>query len=218
MNENGDKFPSRRDSTPDSMSRRRAIAGAGALGTVALVAGGVPIHAAPGSRLGASGSLRSLSLREVALFNGFCEAVVPGATAESVGCYLDYQLSLPPDECLLFARYLPIVPPFLHFYREGAVALEKAVRRGRGGAVTPPSEADWRLLARGMHGKSVAGWNGPPTELLYFALRNDALDVVYGTDKGLRKLGIPVMHHSPRPPPLDRPGPNEPGRSADNAR
>jgi hypothetical protein len=206
------------DSPPDSMSRRRTIAGASALGALAFVASGAPIYAAPDNRLSASGSPRSLSLREIALFNDFCEALVPGASAESVGRYLDYQLSLPPDECLLFARYLSISPPYLHFYRQGAVALEAAGLRGLGGAATPPSGADWRLLARAMLGKSVSGWNGPPTESLYLALRNDALDVVYGTDKGLRKLSIPVMHHSPRPPPLDRPGPNEPVGRAENAR
>jgi hypothetical protein len=217
VNESRYKPRSVHGSLPDSMSRRRTIAGVSALSALGFVAGvWAPLFAASDHRLGASDSPRSLNLREIALFNDFCEAIVPGASAESVGRYLDYQLSLPPDECLLFARYLPIAPPYLHFYRQGAVALEAVALRVQGAAATPPSEADWRLLAQGMHGKSIVEWNGPPTELLYFALRNDALDVVYGTDKGLRKLGVPVMHHSPPPPPFDRPGPKEHGSSAEN--
>jgi hypothetical protein len=39
------------------------------------------------------------------------------------------------------------------------------------------------------------GWTGPPAPLFYFALRNDALDVVYGTVQGIESLGLPYMAH-----------------------
>jgi len=39
------------------------------------------------------------------------------------------------------------------------------------------------------------GWQGPPAPLAYHALRNDAVDVVYGTPAGLQKLGVPYMEH-----------------------
>jgi len=42
---------------------------------------------------------------------------------------------------------------------------------------------------------SPKAWIGPPAALFYFVLRNDALDVVYGTEAGFAKLGIPYMAH-----------------------
>jgi hypothetical protein len=40
-----------------------------------------------------------------------------------------------------------------------------------------------------------AGWRGPSAPLFYFALRSDAVDVVYGTIEGFRKLNVPYMPH-----------------------
>jgi hypothetical protein len=146
-------------------------------------------------------------LLEIALFNDLCEAIVPGARAASVGHYLDYQLSLAPNDCLLFARYLPIPLPFLHFYRLGAKGIESAAARAGDTSKSGPSQANWRQIAKGMYRESIVGWDGPSSPLLYLSLRNDALDVVYGTDKGLQKLGIPIMRHSRAAPPLDEPSP-----------
>ncbi len=39
------------------------------------------------------------------------------------------------------------------------------------------------------------GWEGPPGPFFYFVLRNDAVDVVYGTKEGMESLGIPYMAH-----------------------
>ena len=38
-------------------------------------------------------------------------------------------------------------------------------------------------------------WSGPPASYVMFLLRADALDVVYGTQAGFAKLGIPYSAH-----------------------
>jgi len=41
----------------------------------------------------------------------------------------------------------------------------------------------------------IEGWQGPPPGQVYFVLRSDAVDVVYGTMEGYASLGIPYMPH-----------------------
>jgi len=44
-------------------------------------------------------------------------------------------------------------------------------------------------------GKAFAGWDGPPAGFIYFVLRSDAIDVLYGTPEGFERLGVPYMAH-----------------------
>ncbi len=41
----------------------------------------------------------------------------------------------------------------------------------------------------------LEGWQGPAQSFVYGMLRNDAVDVVYGTVEGFARLGIPYMPH-----------------------
>lgn len=58
-------------------------------------------------------------------------------------------------------------------------------------------EADRHAIVRGLGAPAnPASWTLPlPARLFYFALRSDAVDVVYGTVEGFQKLGIPYMPH-----------------------
>ena len=46
-----------------------------------------------------------------------------------------------------------------------------------------------------MRQNKIAGWQGPPGGFVYFVLRSDAVDVVFGTVEGYEALGIPYMPH-----------------------
>jgi len=46
-----------------------------------------------------------------------------------------------------------------------------------------------------MRQNKIDGWQGPAGGLVYTVLRNDAVDVVYGTMEGYAALGIPYMPH-----------------------
>jgi len=41
----------------------------------------------------------------------------------------------------------------------------------------------------------LQGWQGPPQGFVYFVLRSDAVDVVYGTVEGYEALGVPYQAH-----------------------
>ena len=46
-----------------------------------------------------------------------------------------------------------------------------------------------------MRQDKLEGWQGPRAPFVYFLLRTDAVDVVYGTMDGYAKLGVPYMPH-----------------------
>ena len=49
-----------------------------------------------------------------------------------------------------------------------------------------------------MRQNKIEGWQGPAGGFVYFVLRSDAVDVVYGTMEGYESLGVPFMPHSLR--------------------
>ena len=46
-----------------------------------------------------------------------------------------------------------------------------------------------------MRQNKIGGWQGPQGSLVYFVLRSDAVDVVYGTMEGYAQLGVPYQPH-----------------------
>ena len=46
-----------------------------------------------------------------------------------------------------------------------------------------------------MRQNKIEDWQGPAGAFVYTVLRNDAIDVVYGTMEGYAALGIPYMPH-----------------------
>ena len=46
-----------------------------------------------------------------------------------------------------------------------------------------------------MRQNRIEGWQGPAGGFVYTVLRNDAIDVVYGTMEGYAALGVPYMPH-----------------------
>jgi hypothetical protein len=113
------------------------------------------------------------------------EALVPGSKKAGLAHFIDIQLSGPAADCLLMIKYLGVNPPFTPFYMSGLAA---AARH-------PHMPSLLAAMAKG----DIPEWSGPPSPLFYFVLRNDAIDVVYGTVKGYESLGVPYMAHIPPP-------------------
>ncbi len=57
------------------------------------------------------------------------------------------------------------------------------------------TESERERIVKAMGGGELPGWSGPPAPLVYFVVRSDALDVVYGTEDGFQRLGIPYLPH-----------------------
>ncbi len=175
-----------------SLSRREALRSAFAL---AFTVGGVETWLTPVQARAANADFRVLSPSEVATLEAFGETLLPGAREAGIAHFVDQQLATAAPDCLLMLRYLDIPPPYLEFYRPALAALNacsKAAYEREFAALQAP-QAD-ELVGKLSHG-APAGWQGPPAPLFFFVARSDAVDVVYGTEEGFEKLGVPYMAH-----------------------
>ena len=123
------------------------------------------------------------------------ETLVTGAEQAGVVHFVDYQLSVEPDDCLLIAKYFQIKPPYRDIYRAGLKALNDACLKQFEKPFHALTEQQAQPLVGSMFSGSITGWQGPPSPLFYLLVRNDAVDLVYGTPEGFEKLSVPYMAH-----------------------
>jgi hypothetical protein len=178
------------------MSNRREVLKG--LGLIAVSAGGVERLISPAEAYAAAMPLKRLERAQASALSAFGEALVPGARALGLAHYVDDQLAKPQAQNLLMIRYLDVPPPWDGFYAAVCAAVDQlAMTRHRvafSGLDAAQAEALVREIAAG---PDPAGWQGPPAALAYFVVRADAIDVVYGTEQGFERLGIPYMAHIP---------------------
>ena len=124
-----------------------------------------------------------------------CDHLLPGARESGVAHFVDHQLALEPDDSLLFIKCFNVEPPYRDFYRSALREIRRAGETAYGNGINELDQADAVSLIEALRDGNVPGWNGPPPPLVYHALRNDAVDVVYGTMEGFADLGIPYLAH-----------------------
>ena len=174
--------------------RRNFIRGAG-LGALAFSAGGASVFLTPREARAQGVPYRSLKAAEAELIESLGETLVPGARAAGMAHFIDQQVSVSPEEALLEARILNVRPPYLNFYRSVVSAVDGAAKGLHGRVFSQLSDLERREFVNLMRQNKVEGWQGPPGGFVYFVLRSDAVDVVYGTEEGYKDLGIPYMAH-----------------------
>ena len=172
---------------------RRSAHGGAALAVLAGAACATrPASFAPKS---SASALRTVNRSEAGTLAVLGEALLPGSVAAGLVSYIDCQISGPPQDSMLMAKYLGVNAPFVDFYRSGLAAAEAAAVREFGSPVTSLSALEARTLIGHMATGGVPHWQGPPSGLFYFVLRSDAVDVTYGTIAGFDRLGVPYMAH-----------------------
>jgi len=182
--------------SPDRRSfTKKAATGLGMLAFTSL--GGTVTMLSPRMAHAREQEFRVFWKEEVAILEALGDIVAPGAREAGVANFVDQQLSIEPDDALLFMRAMDVAPPYKLFYRSGLAALDKLskVRCGKGFAgIGSDSAADlFKLLLS--PDTTPSEWGGPQAQIFYHCLRNDAIDVVYGTTDGFNKLGIPYLEH-----------------------
>ena len=187
--------------TPDTMHDRRRLLRLAATGALLYRVGGLPALLTPAAARAAGAELEVLSPMEVTTLEALGETFLPGAAAEGLVHYIDRQLAVPVEDCLLLVRYLDVPPPWRDFYHEGLAALERVARSRFGSGFAALDDAERGRLVDGLATDAVSGWQGPPAPLFHYLLRADAVDVVYGTQRGFEKLDIPYMAHITPPSP-----------------
>lgn len=124
------------------------------------------------------------------------EVLLPGAKKAGIAHFIDHQLAGSIRDTKLAVRILPeVMPPYRQFYQQGLSALENVCRHEHQTAFKALKPAKQRALIKTLANDEPANWDGPPSRSFYFALRSDAVDVVYGTVEGSEKLGLPSMAH-----------------------
>lgn len=174
---------------------RRQFLRSGSLGLLAFSLGGVELLLTPREARAKALPFRVLRPAEVASLEALGEILLPGARDAGIAHFVDQQLAADPADCLLLIRYLDVPPPYIDIYRPALAALDTASQNAHRKNFTALDEKTAISLVRTMSESNPDGWQGPPAPLFYFAARSDAVDVVYGTEEGFERLGIPYMAH-----------------------
>jgi hypothetical protein len=178
-----------------SIERRAFIKGAG-LGALAFTMGCVEVMLTPSEARAQGVPLRTLTAEQAATLDALGETLVPGAKQAGITNFVDQQISGSAEEALLEARILNVKPPYANFYRAALGAVDRASQALNGGRrFAQLNEAEQRDFVNNMRRNKVESWQGPAGGFVYFLLRSDAVDVVYGTMEGYAALGIPYMPH-----------------------
>lgn len=174
---------------------RRSVMSHGGLGLVLASIGGQGVWVTPAEATERQAPLHTLTDSEASTLAAFAEVLLPGAREAGVVAFVDHHLAVPAADSLLMLRYLDVPPPYLDFYRAGLAALDAHARAATGRLFSGLDPDQGAQLVQSIAQASPADWRGPPSPLLYFAVRADAVDVVYGTEAGFAKLGVPYMAH-----------------------
>jgi hypothetical protein len=180
----------------DAMKRRVFLKGA-SMGLLSFSVGGVDMLLTPGAARARAVPFRLLNSEEAETIEALGEALVPGAREAGIAHFIDLQVSVPPGEALLEARIVNIKPPFIHFYRAAIGGVDRASTAHGGKRFAALAAAEQHDFIDQLRQNKLEDWQGPPAGQVYFVLRSDAVDVVYGTMEGYESLGVPYMPHIP---------------------
>jgi len=175
---------------------RRAFVKGATIGALAFTVAGAKVMLTPGQAHARGVPFRLLKASEAETVEALGETLVPGARKAGVAHFVDQQLAVPPGEALLEARILNVRPPYVNFYRAAIGAIDRASRaRNDGRSFAQLNTIEQHEFVGLMRQNKIEDWQGPPGGFIYFVMRHDAVDVVYGTMEGYESLGIPYMPH-----------------------
>jgi hypothetical protein len=179
----------------DDIPRRGFIKGA-TVGALAFTVGGAEVLLTPRQARAQSVPFKVLASAEVQTLEAIGESLAIGARQAGIAHFVDHQLTVPPGFALFSLRVSEVQPPYVNFYRDALAAVERAARSARGRSYAELSDAEKLEFVTQLSRGELKGWDGRPSQaLVYGALRNDAVDVAYGTVEGFERIGVPYLPH-----------------------
>jgi hypothetical protein len=176
------------------IARRDFVSGA-ALGALVFTVAGAEVLLTPGEARAQGVPFRVLEPQEAATLEAVGETLAIGARQDGIAHFVDQQLALPPAQALLSLRATEARPPYVDFYRAALGGIDRASQAlHQRGFAALEARQQHDFVDRLRQGK-LESWQGPAQAFVYGTLRNDAVDVVYGTVEGFARLGIPYMPH-----------------------
>lgn len=166
----------------------------GSLLCLAFNVGGASLLLTPGQARARDVPLRKLTDVQATRLDLLADAILPGAAEQGVTHFIDHELDNDPNNALLIAKYFQVPLPYVNFYSKG---IEVAASMAEETIEKPLDKLDASEAAQLVKAMSAPGAvvDGFPIFLFYLCLRSDAVDVVYGTPEGFKKLNIPYMEH-----------------------
>jgi hypothetical protein len=178
----------------DEIARRHFVTGA-TLGALAFTVSGVEVLLTPRQAQAQGVPLRVLKPDEAQTLEAIGETLAVGARQHGIAHFVDSQLAVPPEEALLTIRVSEARPPYVNFYRAALGGITRASQALHQRDYAQLGEAEQRDFVNALRQNKLESWQGPSQANVYLTLRNDAIDVVYGTVDGFARLGLPYMPH-----------------------
>jgi len=182
---------------------RRSFLRQGAAGALLLTfnLGGCEKKLTPADARAVGVKYRTLTQAEVTTLEALGDVLVPGSSKNGLAHFVDHQLSGDPADSMLMIKYLRVPPPFTDFYRAGLKSVESSAQAEFGTSMARLTAEQGTALVAKMSAGTLKAWEGPPAPFFFFVLRNDSVDVTFGTQQGFEQLGVPYMAHIPPPSP-----------------
>jgi hypothetical protein len=136
-----------------------------------------------------------LSPDEVATVEALADALVPGAREAGVSHYIDHELASPSPRLLL--RFAQLPGPMAPYYHGAIAAFTTSVAAGESGRFAALAPEARHGIIEALRTGSLKPWSaGAVTPAMFYGMmRNDGIDVVYGSLDGFKALDIPYMPH-----------------------
>lgn len=177
-----------------AQTRRSFIRNTG-IGLLTFTVGGCEVKMTPQEARERKIAYGVLTESEAGTIDALGEILLPGSAAAGLSHFIDHQLGASIEDQLLMIRYLGVPAPFAPFYQGGVAALnDLSMAHSKQPFAGLNREVQTELVQQ-LAQANPDGWEGPPGPFFYFVLRNDAVDVFYGTQDGFEALGIPYMAH-----------------------
>lgn len=129
----------------------------------------------------------------LASLRAYADILVPGAGTAGIDRFVSAMLAS--DDPMLLYKYLDFPMPPAVFYAAGLAALDELSMRRKARPYSGLGRGDMKSIAAALLDPGLEGWTGPPPFLFYLAVKNDAIDVVYGSEAAYDRLKIPYMAH-----------------------
>ncbi|MEI9925430.1 MAG: gluconate 2-dehydrogenase subunit 3 family protein [Bradyrhizobium sp.] len=136
-----------------------------------------------------------LSSDEVKTVEALSDSLVPGARDAGVAHYIDHELASPSPRLLL--RFAQLRGPMAPYYHNAIAAFAASLTAQGNGTFASLSPDAQHGVIEALRTGTIKPWDtsAVAAPLFYGMMRNDGVDVVYGSAEGFKNLDIPYMPH-----------------------
>ena len=174
--------------------RRQFLRDSG-IGLLTFQLAGCDVEMTPEEAHESGASLQFFTESEALALGALGEVLLPGSKEMGLVEFVDQQLAAPFKDQMLMIKYLGPLPPFDDFYKGGLAAVDQVAKDSHGTVFADLNEEQQIAIVSAIAQNELSDWPGLPGPFFYFVIRNDAVDVTYGTKAGMEALGIPYMAH-----------------------